>query len=258
MHPIEHLRYIARADGADPRVLVAETASALRSLRADSAGLVVACQRIVQRHPLCGPLWWLCSRVVTAGDSMDEARRAAAEIDADPTASHLAAALADESTVCVIGWPDVVGEAADRRGDVRVLAIDIDGAGGSFVRRLQHAGVDAELFEPSDLSLAVRSCDVVIVEARLAGGEVVVADRLSYAAAAAAYCAEVPVWGVIGEGRAVPDQVVDFVVEQCEGAEVVPLGVLTRLIGPAGVTEPPSTVPAACPFAPELMRVSPI
>lgn len=258
MHPIEHLRYIARADGADPRLLVAETASALRSLRADPAGLVVACQRIVQRHPFCGPLWWLCSRIVTAGDPMDEARRAAAEIDADPTAGHLAAALADESTVCVIGWPDLVGEAVDRRGDVRVLAIDVDDAGGSFVRRLQRAGVDAELFDPRDLSLAVRSCDVVLVEARLAGGEVMLADRLAYAAAAAAYCAEIPVWGVIGTGRALPGQVLEFVIEQYDGAEPVPLGLLTTVVGPGGAMAPPSTLPAACAFAPELMRVSPI
>jgi hypothetical protein len=258
MHPIEHLRYIARADGADPRLLVAETAAALRSLRADSAGLVVACQRIVQRHPLCGPLWWLCSRIVTAVDPMDEARRAAAEIDADPTAGHLAAALADDSTVCVLGWPDIVGEAVDRRGDVRVLAIDVDDAGSSFFRRLQRAGVDAELFEPSDLSLAVRSCDVVVVEARLAGGEVIVADRLSYAAAAAAYCAEIPVWAVVGAGRALPSQVVEFVVDQCEGAEPVPLGLFTSLIGTTGVTAAPALLQSSCSFAPELMRVSPI
>ena len=114
------------------------------------------------------------------------------------------------------------------------------------------------LFDPRDLSLAVRSCDVVLVEARLAGGEVMLADRLAYAAAAAAYCAEIPVWGVIGTGRALPGQVLEFVIEQYDGAEPVPLGLLTTVVGPGGAMAPPSTLPAACAFAPELMRVSPI
>ena len=41
MHPIEHLRYVARAQGADPTSLVEETAHALGSLRFDPSGLVV-------------------------------------------------------------------------------------------------------------------------------------------------------------------------------------------------------------------------
>ena len=61
VHPIEHLRYVARAQGADSASLVEETAMALGSLRFDPAGLVVACRRIVERHPFNGPLWWLCS-----------------------------------------------------------------------------------------------------------------------------------------------------------------------------------------------------
>ena len=42
MHPIEHLRYVARARGADGSSLVREAATALASLRADHANLVRA------------------------------------------------------------------------------------------------------------------------------------------------------------------------------------------------------------------------
>ena len=50
-----------------------ETAGALSSLGFDPAGLVTACRRIVDRHVTSGPLWWLCARVLTAGDPLAEA-----------------------------------------------------------------------------------------------------------------------------------------------------------------------------------------
>ena len=31
-------------------------------------GLVVACRRIVERHPTSGPLWWFCASLLTASD----------------------------------------------------------------------------------------------------------------------------------------------------------------------------------------------
>src|SRR5215212_5910505 len=68
VHPIERLRYVARASGVDQALLVRETASALGAFGSDPAGLVTACRRIVSRHPTAGALWWLCGRVLTAGD----------------------------------------------------------------------------------------------------------------------------------------------------------------------------------------------
>ena len=70
VHPIERLRYVARARGADAESLVRETAGALRGLGLDMAGLVVACRRIVERHPTSGPLWWLCARMLTSSDPL--------------------------------------------------------------------------------------------------------------------------------------------------------------------------------------------
>jgi hypothetical protein len=91
MHPIEHLRYVARATGADPVSLVNETAQALRGLRSEPAGLVLAARRIVERHPTCAPLWWLCASVLAAADPFDRARELSALMDADESSSiHLA------------------------------------------------------------------------------------------------------------------------------------------------------------------------
>ena len=75
MHPIEHLRYVARARGADPVSLVRETISAFGGLRHEPAGIVLAARRIVERHPTAGPLWWLCSHVLGATDPFSALER---------------------------------------------------------------------------------------------------------------------------------------------------------------------------------------
>src|SRR3954453_22490711 len=62
VHPIERLRYVARSSGAPQQVLVRETAGALAALGFDPPGLVTACRRILDRHPLSGPLWGLAAR----------------------------------------------------------------------------------------------------------------------------------------------------------------------------------------------------
>ena len=149
VHPIERLRYVARSSGADPALVVRETAGALAGLGLDPAGLVTACRRIVERHPTSGPLWWLCARTLTAAEPLAEAWRCVEAIECDTTADELAMTLPDESTVCVVGWPDLVAQALIRRGDVLVLAVDaadggLYGHGGGLARRLQRADVEVE------------------------------------------------------------------------------------------------------------------
>ena len=83
MHPIERLRYVARASGAEPHALTQEVAGSLARFAGDPAALVTACRRMVDRHPAIGPIWWLCARVLTAGDPADEAWRALDDLHAD-------------------------------------------------------------------------------------------------------------------------------------------------------------------------------
>ncbi|HKA05300.1 MAG TPA: hypothetical protein VKD67_13265, partial [Acidimicrobiales bacterium] len=137
MHPIERLRYVARSSGASQALLVRETAAALSGLGFDPAGLVTACRRIVDRHVTSAPLWWLCARVLTATDPLAEAYRAADEIAADPTAAALADVLPSDAMVCVLGWPDIVGDVLVRRGDLDVLVVDALGEGSGLARRLR-------------------------------------------------------------------------------------------------------------------------
>ncbi|MFM2076691.1 MAG: hypothetical protein RJA49_581 [Actinomycetota bacterium] len=263
MHPIERLRYLARSSGADQRVLVGETASALRAMRMDPAGLVVSCRRIVERHPTSGPLWWLCAHVLTAADPSDTARALAHALEMDPTPDLLADALPEDATVLVIGWPDLAGEAALGRGDLTVLTVDADDQGTSFVRRLERSDVVAEVVEPSGLAAAVLAADLVIVEALAASTTELLATRGSRAAAAVAYCSEVPVWAVAGRGRCLPDAGFESLVQRVGAvrvpwdaeADVVPLALATYLATERGVLPVAEVALAAeCPLAHELLR----
>lgn len=268
MHPIERLRYLARSSGADQRVLVSETADALRALRFDPAGLVVSCRRIVERHPASGPLWWLCAHLLTSTDPASTARELAGDIELDPTPDLLVDALPDGARVCLVGWPDLAGEAVMQRGDLDVLAIDSFDQGSSFVRRLQRNDVSAEVVEPSAIAAAVTASDLLLVESVAAGPSDVLAVRGSRAAASVAYVAGVPVWTVVGRGRCLPAKAFDSIVANVtSGPEVrmpwfaefdtVPLGLASFIASPAGVQPAADAVLAAeCPLAPELLRSS--
>ncbi|MET0728019.1 MAG: hypothetical protein ABWZ76_06940 [Acidimicrobiales bacterium] len=262
MHPIERLRYVARASGADQALLVRETAQALAAFRDDPPGLVAACRRIVDRHPTSGPLWWLCARVLTAPDGQREAWAATEEIERDPTSAELALALSEASTVCVIGWPELAGDALPRRGDVEVLAVDSLGEGSGLVRRLMGAGVDAIDVPTAGLGAAVSASDVLVLEAVAMGTSGCIAVSGSLAAATVARHAGVPVWLVAGAGRLLPDRMWEALAGRLSAVaadpweldeEVVPLALVDRVCGPAGLETPPDALLRVdCPVAPEL------
>ena len=263
MHPIERLRYVARSSGAAQEVLVRETAAALAALGFDPPGLVTACRRILDRHPVSAPLWWLSARVLTANDPMDEAWIAADEITADRTGEHLAWELPDEGTVTVLGWPDVVGEALVRRGDLEVLVVDALGEGSGLVRRLLHADVDAMDVPAAGLGAAVAASDVVLLEASAIGPDGFVSIAGSRAAAAVGRTSDVQVWVAGGVGRLLPTRMwtalagrLDTMGDPWElDDELVPLEGIERIATPDGVL---SVVDALkridCPIAPELFR----
>lgn len=263
MHPIERLRYIARSSGADARVLVAQTAAALRGLGPDPAGLVVSCRRIVERHPTCGPLWWLCSRVLTAAEPLRAARELAAAFDDDPTAGHLADEFPDGATVCVLGWPDVAGDAIVRRGDLTVLCVDTADEGAAFARRLERADIAADVVTTAGMSAAVLAADLVVLDALAASPAELLAVPGSRAAASVAYCSGLPVWAVVGRGRCLPDATFAAAVQRvADGrapwhaeAEPVPAALASVLVSPSGVhSADVAVLSPECPVAPELLR----
>ncbi len=263
MHPIERLRHVARASGAEPGLLVRETAGALAAFGDDPAGLVTACRRIVSRHPTSAPVWWLCARVLTASDPMAEAWAAADALDDDRTGAALAGALPEDATVCVLGWSERVGEALVRRGDLTVLVVDSLGDGAGLVRRLERADVVAWDVPEGGTGAAAADADVVLLDAVAVGPTAGLAVSGSRAAAAVAHHAGVPVWLVTGAGRLMPRRLWEAMTSRLDAAcepwdadeEVVPLDLVDRLVGAVG----PEPVMEGlrrtdCPVAPELLR----
>lgn len=268
VHPIEHLRYVARAQGADPASLVEETAHALGSLRFDPSGLVVACRRIVERHPFTGALWWLCANVVTSAEPFEAVWELSEEIRCDRTGAELAAAIVDDAVVATIGDPDQVAAGLIRRGDVRVLALDAGHMATSFVRRLERHDVDVDPVDAGMAGIVARHADVVLVEALAVDSTsaVVPAGSSTLAAAAATWGTEV--WLVAGVGRRLPSGFVQAMTAKVDAlandadrwtldVEVIPTSLCTHVVGSHGkVPMGPPAIVAECPMAHELLRPS--
>lgn len=246
-------------------MLVRETATAIAGLDLDPAGLVVACRRIVERHPTSGALWWLCASLVTSTEPFREAWSLSDHIEEDPTANQLVDLLPEGVTVTVVGWPDHAGEALIRRGDITALVIDSNDAGNSLVRRLQRVDVDAEEIPATGTAAAVAASDLVIVEAVAAGPDGMLCSIGSHAAAAVAYCSEIPVWFVAPRGRRLPEPMWQAMLQRLDDAddgwnlefERVPLAMATAIVSADGLVDPdPAALAAECPMAHELLRTS--
>lgn len=238
----------------------------MAAFEGDPAGLVTACRRVVSRHPGSAPLWWLCSRVLTAPDGMAEAWRAADEIEADPTSRELSRALPEDSMACVLGWPELISEALPRRGDIEVLVIDTLGEGSGLVRRLGRADVPCDDVAVSGIGGAASTVDLVLIEASAVGPDRALAVAGSLAAAAVARQAGVPVWLVAGVGRLVPRRVWEHLAAALEDRaepwdaddDFVPLALVDRVVGPSGPEEVSVALGRTdCPIAPELFHQPP-
>src|ERR1700689_4842391 len=94
MHPIERLRWIAGAEDEPAASLASEAAWTLGELARDEpTAVLTASRRLLDRHPACGPLWWVCAKLAGADDAVEVARGAAVELCSDSTPDRIAAAL---------------------------------------------------------------------------------------------------------------------------------------------------------------------
>jgi len=110
-------------------VLAAEAAWALGDLALhEESAVLPACRRLLDRHPGCGPLWWVAARILTAGDAVEEAERCADLLESDPTSDLLREDLAGERRAVRHGG---VGDVAS--ADVVVVEVDAMGPGGLVI-----------------------------------------------------------------------------------------------------------------------------
>ncbi len=262
MHPIEQLRFVARASGADAGLLVEEAASALSVFGREPAAMLTAARRLLTRQPSVGPLWWMCSHMVTAADPRSKARDLVAELRQDRTGRNLVDHLPDGATVAIVGWPDLTVAALPRRGDVRVLVLDAEGQGPAVVRRLDRQEIDAEDLDMAKMAGVVEEADVVVIEGGAIGSAGALVDVGSLPLAATARATGKPVWLVAGAGRRLPEPYWQAIIERTSepdlprflaSHEVVSLGLVDRVFTADGPVEVGSLPPPDTPLAPELL-----
>jgi len=252
VHPIEHLRYLARAGYADAPELVSETASALRYLGSDPANLVLTCRRIVEKHPSCGPLWWMCAELLASLEPRETLRRCVDAVHADSTpaylAEHLATRFPERAMVVVNGWSWELAVSLSQSFDVEVCVVDGDHGADHMVRVLERADIETHLVEAHRAAAAVGQADAVLVSGTFAAGENIWAPIGSAQLSAVAYCAGIDVIATTTVGTRLPrvfgDAILRMVDDDVRGEswhrdiEAVPLAVLTTIVGPCGVEQP--------------------
>ncbi len=254
---------VARSQSAPAGMLVDESATALAAFRDDPAGMVSACRRIVDRHPTCGPLWWLAARMLTSPEPMAEAYSAAEQMGDDLTPALLAGSVPDGASVVLIGWPEQSVGALRRRGDVAVTVVDSDNESEEAVRQLLRLDIDATSAAARNTSAVVETADLVLIEAFAVGPTQALVPAGSRAAALVARDVGVPVWLVAGVGRLLPARMFDALSSRWElrsdpldaPEEVFSLGLADKVACQVGVVDVVDALGTTdCPIAPELFR----
>jgi len=242
VHPIEHLRYLARADSSEAAALVAETAAALAGLRGDHATLVVAARRIIERHPTVGPLWWLCAHLLVAPDARQRAWELSELLADDPTPDELAEALPHGAAVLTGGFTAALTEAFAEREVVAMVLVDGDDS-LRLARRLGRFGIDVEPVEQHGVEAAAARADMVVVGATAGSDSVALGSPDAAAAARAGARAAFPVWLIEPGGTRLPSRFLSAI--EAAGCHEFDLGAVARRVG---APHPPA------PLAPELLR----
>ena len=266
MHPIEHLRYVARAHGADPLEVALGAADALSGIAHDPAGALVAARRLVEHHPTNAPLWSVCAHAVTSMEPYRDVDDLARKIAHDPTATQLVDALDGANSICMVGWSGHLVDALARRGDIHALVIDSLGDGQDALRYLSRHDVSCELVAPEGMASAVHYADATILSALAVGDESTLCAGGSMALAAVAYCSEQPVWMIAAEATRLPAGLYTAMVAEvhdrpdpwASGFDVVPHVLVSSVFAPgisAGLAQTLTSL-QPCPNADELLRRS--
>lgn len=263
VHPIEHLRYVARSHGADPVEVAFGAADALSGVVSDPPALLVSARRLVEHHPSNAFLWTVCAHAVTSIDPRADIAAAVRSMSHDDTGGHLVGALSNVETVTTVGWSGHLVDALVRTGTAHALVIDSLGDGQDALRVLSRRGVGCELVAPDGAGAAAMSADAVVVPVFAVGDETSLAPGGSLALASTAYCAGREVWLVAPAGVRLAQPMFEAMVQVglgrpdpwAAGLDLVPHGLVSRVFCAEGDRDSTSLrAMQSSPNAPELLR----
>jgi len=110
MHPIERLRYVARAGSAPDRILVAESIPALAAFSHNPQMLLVAVRQLIARQPESCGLLALGAHMMHSLDPLDAGWEFSGALEADRTAD-----IAEATAIAESGGTDVIDSIASGR-----------------------------------------------------------------------------------------------------------------------------------------------
>ena len=264
--PAERLRAVTRRRVDEDRLAI-EAADALAGFASEPASLVVACRRVLAHHRSCGPLWWVCSRILAAADPAMGAHEAARLLETDRTADRLGATLPlldDEQVVVVVGWPEAVDLALLERGDVNAVALRVEGADPAPSLRRRASEQAVRIVDP--WSPLLTDVPRFLVAAAAIGPESCLVPEGTSDALDAMGSAVNEVWVVGGVGRVLPARVYDVMRQATLAAaddpadgplpvEELSLERVDCIAGPRGVQRAHDAAARSdCPVVPELLR----
>ena len=252
MHPIERLRWIARADGDSASLLAAEAAWTLGELAVtEPAALLTAARRLLDRHPSSGPLWWVAARLVAAEDAYEEAAQIAGLLHHDPTGERLAellrANVAPREVVVVAPPPDLSPDAFTRTRPYSVRLVDEARRLTSHMQNLSSTTEDVTGWSPEEAAGATRDASVVLVEVLAASAELALVEPAASSVIDAAVSAGVPAWAIVGVGRALPARLAATAAARAEasGSAIrVSPSTFVLAVGPSGAGHPDAVMGA--------------
>ena len=255
MLPFERLRALARS-GSDDTSLVVEAAECLTDFAHDTTQLLTVCRRLLAYHPACGPLWWLCTRVVAAADPADAARDARRRLESDRTSARLTSVLPfpHDDPIAVLGWPELAGGALADRPDLDVIAVRAgDSRIAARMRRVEHGVRVVDATEMGALAPTHLLVEVAAASPATALVPEGMADLLWA-------LSDIELWLVAGVGRVLPQRLFDVLEAEVTRQEL-PFESLdtdraAKVAGPDAL-DPPDRLSARidCPVAPELLRL---
>ncbi|MGA3354614.1 MAG: hypothetical protein ABSD85_15740 [Acidimicrobiales bacterium] len=260
MHPIERLRWIARARDEATATLAAEAAWTISELAVeDPAAVVTACRRLVESHVTAGPMWWVAATLLVAPDPGQAAQRAVDDLLSDPTADLLAEVLSEHlgtGAVVVVACPaETVLEALSQARSAAVRVVGSLPARRAELRRFEAVVPAASGWDLDEAVDAVQGAGLVLVEALAAGPAGVLLATGTEGLVNAARAASVPLWAVVGAGRVLHAQLLEEMLRRADGeVELIGPGSIEVVIGPSGPGTPAEGLGRQpCPPAPELL-----
>jgi hypothetical protein len=262
--PAERLRAVTRRNVDEERLAI-EAADALAGFASEPASLVVACRRVLAHHRSCGPLWWVCSRILAAPDPGAGAREASRLLDTDRTADRLGATLPlldEDQVVAVIGWPEAFDLAMVERLDIAAVALRVEGANPASALRHRASDAGVRMVDPWDPALG----DVVrfLVLASAIGPDSCLVPAGTTDALDTLGSAVREVWVIGGVGRVLPARLYDIVrdaaltplsLDDDTAVEELAMARVDCIAGPRGVQRASeAALRTDCPVVPELLR----